>query len=113
MTPLELAHKFEANMRGMMKVPGSATMIEQQANPIDGQVRWWKSTTLDLVRTADGGAWLFIPLGKVVHPPLFGLAYRNCPADIITSIASMGGAVFPAELDFAKGLELRLVAGRR
>lgn len=105
------AARFVENLRAVRNVPG-AWVFDEQVSLWPG-VRWWRSTTLDLVRTLDGGAWLMFPTGVFKSPPIAANAYGAAPETIIEDLASAGGAVLPAALPIARDLELRLVASRR
>jgi hypothetical protein len=113
-TDEEAAERFSANLRTLARSPGSAVLVEQPPTPdLTGGIRWWRCERFDLVRTGDGSFWLVLPPGSVVHPPLMGRMLENVPTSVIDWAARKGAAVVPAELPFARDLELRLVAGVR
>lgn len=107
-TPEEMLSCYKKNLKNLAILGSSSRdqFQEQQPAAIDGKVRWWRHPKYDLVRTADGGAWLLIPLGHVQHPPLFGLVYRNDPATVMEDLAVNGGVVIPDGMPQARKLEL-------
>ena len=107
---MPIVDRMRANLRAL-RGTDFGMLAEQPADTtgLCQGIRWWRGSTLDLVRTAEGTAWLFFPVKHSAHPPLFGSMYRNAAGSVIEYLAENGGAVVPYELPLGKALELRLV----
>lgn len=108
---MNLVREAAKNLLRLADLPGDPTPVEVPVSELTPGVRRWVSGKFEILRTAGGEAWLFLPLSTWQHPPFAAHMFPRAPEQLTTRIVAQGGAVIPGNSQLGHALELGLGSG--